>query len=503
MPGRFELQFDISKPKPRARAQGPRDRMRILVLADLSGATQAPPLAQRSPVRVTIDNFDGVMARLAPSVAWPAGSDQRISFEELEHFHPDELCERVDDLREWLDARRDLENPKRFAQKAAELGLTVPEASAAAPAAKPSQSRESDDDMLARLMGRAPGSDSAPIGQTAATAVRDGGGIGELVRSVTAAHSIPAQSATLRGVLTAYERSLAERVRSLLRAPGFRALESNWRALRDLVFSVRSDAAIDIFVYDVSRDELAADLAALTTDPLESAICRQLTTGPHDRKPWSIVVTDLQIAPTRADLGLLAYLGALGLHLGGPVLADAEPALAGWTSMASHVDPRQWQELPEPVATAWRELRASPIATSIGLSFPKVLARRPYGARSDAVDAFDFEELGEAPRITDFAWAPGSFALARLLADAFAEAGWAAAPGTCAQLDDLPVHTWKAAGESQAMGVTQAHFSERCTLALIELGFMPIVALRNSKQARVPRFQSIAQPLAPLQGAWV
>jgi type VI secretion system protein ImpC len=38
--------------------------------------------------------------------------------------------------------------------------------------------------------------------------------------------------------------------------------------------------------------------------------------------------------------------------------------------------------------------------------------------------------------------------------------------------------------------------------AIIQGGFMPIVPMRGRGSVRVPRFQSIASPVAPLAGRW-
>jgi type VI secretion system protein ImpC len=37
---------------------------------------------------------------------------------------------------------------------------------------------------------------------------------------------------------------------------------------------------------------------------------------------------------------------------------------------------------------------------------------------------------------------------------------------------------------------------------ILEQGFMPLVSIKNRDTVRLLRFQSIAQPLAPLSGAW-
>jgi len=61
-----------------------------------------------------------------------------------------------------------------------------------------------------------------------------------------------------------------------------------------------------------------------------------------------------------------------------------------------------WQELANPRDlakiyappdyAAWRSLRESEDAKYIGLCMPRFLARLPYGAKTNPVEQFDFEE---------------------------------------------------------------------------------------------------------------
>ncbi len=61
-----------------------------------------------------------------------------------------------------------------------------------------------------------------------------------------------------------------------------------------------------------------------------------------------------------------------------------------------------WQELANPrdltkifttpEYAAWRSLRESEDSRYIGLAMPRFLARLPYGAKTNPVEEFDFEE---------------------------------------------------------------------------------------------------------------
>jgi hypothetical protein len=57
-------------------------------------------------------------------------------------------------------------------------------------------------------------------------------------------------------------------------------------------------------------------------------------------------------------------------------------------------------------------------------------------------------------------------------------------------------------GESVQMPSAEAWLPENKADAIIGEGFMPLVPTRGRGSARLPRFQSIASPAAPLVGRW-
>ena len=69
-------------------------------------------------------------------------------------------------------------------------------------------------------------------------------------------------------------------------------------------------------------------------------------------------------------------------------------------------------------------------------------------------------------------------------------------------ISGLPVYTYAIDGEKHMLPTAEAVLSERSAEGILQLGLMPIVSFRNRDVARLIRFQSIADPLAALKGAW-
>ena len=221
MPARLEFKFDLGRATaPRYESGARRGPMRLLVLGDFSGrpATERPPLASRPTQRVDLDNLDDVMRRLAPQL--PSGE---LRFEEIEDFHPDALYSRFG----LFDALR--------------------QARAKPPAAA--------GDLLGSLLGK-PDVAAAPAAAAPAT------GIDAFIHSIVAPHIVPDTAAQTKSYTAAVDAAIAEQMRQLLHDPAFQRLEAAWRGVQWLISSLELDEDLQLHLFDVSHDELVADVVA-------------------------------------------------------------------------------------------------------------------------------------------------------------------------------------------------------------------------------------------------
>jgi type VI secretion system protein ImpC len=110
--------------------------------------------------------------------------------------------------------------------------------------------------------------------------------------------------------------------------------------------------------------------------------------------------------------------------------------------------------------------------------------------------------MDPAPEHDAYLWGSPAIACAELVGQGFCERGWETEPGDCLEVDDLPGYVPVGAGEGPMQACAESFLSERAAEALLRRGMMPIVSLRNRNAARLVRFQSIADPPAPLAGPW-
>lgn len=505
MPGRTEFQFTLPKSGSTPARRGSDTPLRILVMADFSGRAhrEAPAasidLASRPPVAVDADHFNAVMARMAPTLRLPleaeSGGALTVGFSQIDDFHPDSLYQRLDLFQSLRRSRARLLDPASFAEAAAEL---TPQTGPEPVHSGPPGPTEDEAALFERLLGHPPATPSAsgpPAAETAAMQT--------LLQAVVRPHIVhtdPRQSAWVAAVDTA----LGERMRAILHQPAFQALEATWRGAHGLVANLDDEAA-RVFLLDVTQQELLSDLRAAGGQPRATGIHALLIergVQMPDGEPWSVLVGDFSFGTEPEDIALLAAMGSLAAHAGGPFLAAAEPGVLGCDSAAALADPARWTPLPAKAEQNWLALRRCEVAPWIGLALPRVLLRLPYGRKTDPVERIEFEEMlgGRDPEA--YLWGNPAFVCARLIAAAFAENGWNFTPGDVLELDDLPAHVYEEADQRVMQPATEVLLGEQAMQAVLARGIMPLLGHRQRNATRLARFQSLAEPVAGLAGAW-
>jgi type VI secretion system protein ImpC len=275
--------------------------------------------------------------------------------------------------------------------------------------------------------------------------------------------------------------------------------------LHFLVSRVETDETLKIYIIDISKEELAADLAS--ADALQSTgtyglVVEQSVNVPG-AEPYAVLVGGYTFDQTTEDIGLLRQLARIAQAAGAPLLAAADSHFAGCQSLAATPDPNEWRRQPEPAADQlWQQVRQSPEAAYMGLVLPRFLLRLPYGRDTDPIDRFDFEEFSPLAGHEQYLWGNSAVICVCLLAEAFREFGWALTGGLGQDLAGLPMHIYTSDGEKHITPCAETILTERAMEVLIEKGLMPVLSIKGRDAVLVPRFQSIADPLSALAGPW-
>jgi type VI secretion system protein ImpC len=460
---------------------------RLLVLGDFGGGGA---LAAQTPRAVDRDTLDVALGRLQASLEVPLGRGAGVAPRDLDDLHPDRLLERVDALARWKETRERLENPRTFVEAAREVREWAgPAPETPAPGAAPAAGGE---DVVSELLA------GAARRERAADAAFE-----KELKEIVRPHLAPEEDADLPRLRQAVDEARARELRAILRDPGFRGVEAAWRSL-DLLVRRAPDASVRIFFLDVTREALLADLAS-QEQLSDSGLYRHLVTetvGTPGAEPWGAVLGLFEFGPTIADAAFLARIAKLAQAAGAPFLAGARPELVGCASLAATPDPGVWRVPEDAGALVWDELRTLPEAAWVALALPRLMLRLPYGAKTDPIEAFPFEEIPGAPGHEDYVWGTGALACALGLAGAFERDGWDLRPETAAEIPGLPAHVFRDGLETRVTPPSEVVLTIRAAEKILEAGLVPVLSLKGSESVRVARLQAIASPLRALAGRW-
>jgi type VI secretion system protein ImpC len=475
MPSSIELNIGrVPSPRRRRDAEdGDAPPFRVVVLGDFSGRPRAErgSLAERRTVRVDIDNFESVFARIAPLAEIAGLQDKlgvalRIKLETMEEFSADAVLARL---------------PAQALARAAEP-VSAPPA--------PASEAEAEDAaaMMKRLLGGSLPAGAPALAAAPAPAKADAA-VDRFIRQLVGEHIAPPVPAAAPGANDA----AAALLRHVLRDPAWRRLESAWRAVDRFVRELdMADGQVRLELLDCRADELLADLGAAAGDPAHATLASVLK---GDGRGCDIVVSLEEFGPSLAELSLLGGLAAVATAQGAVLLAGAAPSLA---AVAASDDA---QVLASNESRVWRALRESALAPRVGLTFPRLLARLPYGPRHDPVSAFPFDELADASSASlhdQLVWRSAALDAALLLAQGHADGG----VESRIQLEDLPAFIDRSGDEPRLQAVAEAYLGERDVNTLQTAGLITLQSDRRMPNARVSGWQSIAAGGGDLTGSW-
>jgi type VI secretion system protein ImpC len=212
---------------------------------------------------------------------------------------------------------------------------------------------------------------------------------------------------------------------------------------------------------------------------------------------WALAAVLHTYADGDASAESLARVAMAARALGTPVIIGAPASFAGRRSAIDLDDDTP----PAPAPEVYTLIRRSMEARYLGLTFPRLLLRAPYG-RENPCDTIDFEEIDDPARHADYLWGSGAAAVALLVGEAFNERGWAIGGRMALDIGSLPYFTYRRGPETVALPCAETIMSERVARHLLSRGIMPLAWIKNTDRVRLVELCSVADPSAPLAAAW-
>jgi len=309
--------------------------------------------------------------------------------------------------------------------------------------------------------------------------------------------------ATIEALIAQIDHALTAQINLILHSEPFQKVESAWRGLHYLVNSTETDESLKIRVLNISKPELHRTLkkyrgVAWDQSPLFKKLYEE-EYGQFGGEPYGALVADYYFDHSGPDVDLLTQMAKIAAASHAPFIAGADPAallMESWQELANPRDLTKIFQTPE--HAAWRSLRDSEDSRYIGLAMPRFLARAPYGAKTDPVEAFDFEEDTAGANSSHYVWANASYAMAANITRSFKTFGWCSrirGVESGGAVEGLPVHAFPTDDGGVDMKCpTEIAISDRREAELAKSGFMPLVHKKNSDFAAFIGAQSLHKP---------
>ena len=327
------------------------------------------------------------------------------------------------------------------------------------------------------------------------------------------------------------KQQLDQLVCSILHQPRFQQLEARYRALYRLCDSFSDQSKIRISLFDISAEELKADLGSRDLRR-SSLLYKKIYFDRFERPygpaevgdpkavgyPFNLIVGDYYLAHEKKGQGdddlaarvdlidatTLNKMSILAADCFAPFVCGVAPSMLGIESFQELEGAKKVlnEVLHDRSRTVWNMFRGSANAKFVGLIVPRVLARPPYHGPQEYFVQEEVPERGVVEKDYSFVfyekvgpsnehllWANGAFSFAAVAAKSFQHSGWFADMrgflsdnlDEGGMVNELPTLS----ASTDATGVvpicpTEVMVSEHDDALLSELGFIALYTCQHT-----------------------
>jgi type VI secretion system protein ImpC len=308
---------------------------------------------------------------------------------------------------------------------------------------------------------------------------------------------------SIQAMIAAIDAKLTEQVNKIIHHPDYQKLESAWRGLHYMVNNTETDENLKIRVMDISKQELAKTLkkfkgAAWDQSPMFKKIYEQ-EYGQFGGEPFGAIVGDYYFDQSPPDVEMLGEMAKIAASAHAPFITGAGPSLMQMESWQELANPRDLTKIfLTPEYAGWRSLRESDDSKYLGLCMPRFLARTPYGANTNPIEEFDFEEDTAGADHSKYAWANAAYAMATNINRSYKLYGWGSrirGIESGGAVENLPLHTFPSDdGGVDQKCPTEIAISDRREAELSKAGLLSLIHRKNSDFAAFIGAQSLNKP---------
>jgi len=309
---------------------------------------------------------------------------------------------------------------------------------------------------------------------------------------------------SIAAIIGEIDRKLSEQINLILHHQDFQQLESAWRGLHYLVNNTETDEKLKIRFMDISKEDLRRTMKrykGLAWD--QSPFFKQVYEEEYGQlggEPYGCLVADYYFDHTPHDVDMLASIAKVAAASHSPFITGAAPSVLQMDSWQELANPRDLTKIftQNLEYAPWNALRNSEDARYIGLAMPRFLSRLPYGAKTNPVDEFHFEESTDGADHGKYVWSNAAYAMAVNINRSFKEYGWCTlirGVESGGVVENLPCHTFPTDDGGVDMKCpTEIAISDRREAELSKNGFIPLIHRKSTTYATFIGAQSLQKP---------
>jgi len=308
---------------------------------------------------------------------------------------------------------------------------------------------------------------------------------------------------TIESIIAEIDKKLSEQINAIMHHEDFQALEGSWRGLAHLINNTETDETLKIRVMNISKKDAAKTLRKFKgTLWDQSPLFKKLYEdeyGMPGGEPYGCLIGDYLFDHSPQDVAILSGMAQIAAAAHCPFIAASQPTLMNMDTWQELGDPRDLTKIFQSAEYApWRSLRQSEDSKYIGLTMPRFLSRLPYGAKTDPVDEFNFEEDVEGADHSHYTWSNSAYAMGVNINRAFKLYGWCSCirgVESGGMVEELPCHTFPTDDGGVDMKCpTEIAITDRREGELAKNGLMPLSHWKNTDYAVFVGAQSLHQP---------
>ncbi|UEP23076.1 type VI secretion system contractile sheath large subunit [Burkholderia ambifaria] len=308
---------------------------------------------------------------------------------------------------------------------------------------------------------------------------------------------------TIEQLVAELDKKISEQLTHVLHNKRFQSLEGAWRGLHYLVSNTDTSENLKIRYLNISKTDLGKTLRRFKgvvwdQSPIFKMIYEQ-EYGQFGGEPFGCLIGDFHFDHSLQDVSILTEMSKISAAAHAPFIAAAAPGLLQMDDWSELSNPRDVSKIfTANEYASWRRLRESNDSRYIALTLPRFLARVPYGAKTQPVEEFGFEEKVDPNRAEDFCWANSAYAMGANITRAFKTYGWCTkirGVESGGAVEVLPKFMLPSQDrEIDLHCPTEIAISDRREHELSESGLMPLVYRKNSDSAAFIGAKTVHRP---------